>query len=396
MAGGQQELRVPLQWTDGRGVTVTKTYLFRRGSYQIGVDYRVENKSAEAWAATPYAQIVRADPKVEGSMFRAETRAFRGPALYDGDKYRKLNIEDAVESRYSKAVTGGWIAALQHHFVAAIVPPTDTPYQFALAVQDRKFLFSAAGAERTVAPGSTAQFPLTLFIGPKLQDQTAAAGPELERVADFGVFTPIAKPLFWLLSKAHAIIGNWGWAIVLVTMLLKILFYPLSEKTGRSMARMRALAPRVKKLQEVHKDNREALMHATLGLYKEEKVNPMGGCLPTLAQFPVFAALYWVLLESVEMRQAPFIGWITDLSSRDPYFILPAIMAVAMFLQMKLQGAPPSVDPVQQKVMMLMPLVLSATFAALPAGLVLYYVVNTLLTMLQQWNINRRIALSPA
>jgi YidC/Oxa1 family membrane protein insertase len=395
MTAGHQELRVPLQWTDGRGVTVTKTYVFRRGSYQIGVDYRIENKSAEPWIAMPYAQILRNDPKVEGSMFRAETRAFRGPALYD-DKYRKLNVEDAVDSRYSKAVTGGWIAALQHHFVAAIVPPTDVPYRLTLAAQDREYLFNVVGPEHAVAPGATAEWPLTLFVGPKLQDQLDAAGPHLELVADFGIFTPIAKPLFWLLSKVHAIVGNWGWAIVIVTMLLKVLFYPLSEKTGRAMAKMRALAPRLKKLQEAHKDNREAQMHATLGLYKEEKVSPVSGCLPTLAQFPVFAALYWVLLESVEMRQAPFIGWINDLSSRDPYFILPAIMAAAMFLQMKLQGAPPSVDPFQQKVMMLMPLALSATFAVLPAGLVLYYVVNTLLTILQQWNINRRIRLAAA
>ncbi len=396
MANGQDALLVPLQWTDGRGVTVTKTYVFRRGSYRIGVEYRVENQSAEPWVATPYAEILRDDPKVDGSMFKAETRAFRGPALYDGDKYRKLKIEDVVDAHYSKPATGGWIAALQHHFVAAIVPPTDAPYRLSLAARDREYLFSAVGPEHAVAAGASAVFPFTFFVGPKLQDQLEAAGPKLDLVADFGIFTPIAKPLFWLLSKVHAVVGNWGFSIVLVTMLLKVLFYPLSEKTGRSMAKMRALAPRVKKLQEAHKDNREALMHATLGLYKEEKVSPMSGCLPTLAQFPVFAALYWVLLESVEMRQAPFVGWITDLSARDPYFILPAIMAVAMLLQMKVQGAAPSVDPMQQKVMMLMPIVLSVTFAALPAGLVVYYVVNTLLTMAQQWNINRRIKLAAA
>jgi len=397
MTNGQDELRVPLQWSDDHGVTVTKTYVFRRGSYRIGLEYHVDNKSPEPWVAATYAQILRDDPKVEGSMFRAETRAFRGPALYDGDKYRRLNIEDAVDSRYSEAATDGWIAALQHHFVSALVPPTNEPHRFTLAARGREYLFTALGPERSIEPGMTADFPLTLFVGPKLQDQLQATAPHLELVADFGIFTPIAKPLFWLLSKVHAVVGNWGWAIVIVTLLLKVLFYPLSEKAGRSMAKMRALAPRIKTLQDVHKGNREALMHATLGLYKEEGVSPMtSGCLPTLAQFPVFAALYWVLLESVEMRQAPFVGWISDLSSRDPYFILPALMAVAMLLQMKLQGAPPSVDPIQQKVMMLMPIVLSITFAALPAGLVLYYVVNILLTMLQQWNINRRLKLAPA
>jgi len=397
MANGQQELRVPLRWTDDQGVTVTKTYVLRRGSYQIGVEYRVDNQSASPWAAAPYAQILRNDPKVEGSMFRAETRAFRGPALFDGDRYHRLKIDNAVDARYSQTVTGGWIAALQHHFVSAILPPIDAPYHFTLAVNDREFLFTALGPERAIAPGRAQDLPpMSFFVGPKLQDQLRAAGRNLELVADFGVFTPIAKPLFWLLSKAHAVVGNWGWSIVIVTVLLKVLFYPLSEKTGRSMAKMRSLAPRLKKLQEAHKGNREALLHATLGLYKEEKVSHMSGCLPTLAQFPVFAALFWVLLESVEMRQAPFMGWITDLSARDPYFILPAIMAAAMLLQTRLQGAPPGVDPLQRKVMTLMPLVLSVTFAALPAGLVLYYVVNILLTMLQQWNINRRLNLAPA
>jgi YidC/Oxa1 family membrane protein insertase len=392
MAGSQQELRVPLQWKDDHGVTVTKTYVFRRGSYQIGVEYWVENKSDAPWAGVPYAQILRDDPKVEGSMFHAETRAFRGPAIYDGNKYRKLNIEKEPDAHFAQTVTGGWVAALQHHFVTAIVPPADGAYRFTLAAKGREYALTVVGPERTIAPGATAEFPITLFVGPKLQDQLKVAGPELDRVADFGLLTPIAKPLFWLLAKIHGLVGNWGWAIVIVTMMLKALFYPLSEATGRSAAKMRALAPRVKQLQEVHKGNREALMHATAGLYKQEKVNPVSGCLPTLLQLPVFASLYWVLLESVEMRQAPFIGWITDLSARDPFFILPALMAVAMLLQMKLQGTP-GVDPVQQKVMMLMPLVLSVTFATLPAGLVLYYVVNTLLAMAQQWNINRRIKL---
>jgi YidC/Oxa1 family membrane protein insertase len=395
MGNDQKELRVPLQWTDDHGVTVTKTYVFHRGSYQVGLEYHVENQSDAAWVAAPYAQILRDDPKVQGSMFRAETRAFRGPAIYDGDKYHRLNIESEKDAHFAQTVTGGWVAALQHHFVVALVPPVDAAYRFTLTAKGREYLLSAVGTERTVARGAAADFPMTLFVGPKLQVQLKAAGPHLELVADFGLLTPIAKPLFWLLSKVHALVGNWGWAIVIVTMLLKLLFYPLTEATGRSMAKMRALGPRVKQLQEAHKGNREALAHATMGLYREEKVNPVSGCLPTLMQLPVFAALYWVLLESVEMRQAPFMGWITDLSARDPFFILPALMAVAMLLQFKLQGTP-GVDPVQRKVMMLMPLFLSATFATFPAGLVLYYVVNTLLSMAQQWNINRRIKLVTA
>ncbi len=390
LANGANELRVPLQWQDENGVTVTKTYVFHRGNYRIDIEYRIENHSSAPWIAAPYAQILRDDPKVDGSMFKAETRAFRGPALYDGHKYRKLNIEDAVDAHYSQDVTDGWIAALQHHFVAAIVPSPATPYRFTLATQGREYSLSAAGPESRVAPGATAKVATTLFVGPKLQKELAETGPSLELVADYGVFTPIAKPLFWLLSRIHDVVGNWGWAIVIGTALLKIVFYPLAEKSGRSMAKIKALAPRIKELQELHKDNREALAHATLELYQREKVSPVSGCLPTLTQFPVWAALYWVLLESVEMRQAPFMGWLTDLSAPDPYFILPAIMAGAMFLQMKLQGSA-SVDPLQRKIFMIMPVVMSLTFALFPAGLVLYYVVNTLLSMAQQWNINRRL-----
>ncbi len=228
-----------------------------------------------------------------------------------------------------------------------------------------------------------------LFVGPKLQRQLVTLHPELDRVADYTWLTLIAKPLFWLLEKAHAIVGNWGVAIIFVTLLLKLLFYPLSQKAGRSMARMRALAPRMKALQETYKDDRSKLGQATMELYKTEKVNPLAGCLPMLVQMPVFLAFYWVLLESVEMRQAPFFGWINDLSARDPFFILPALNGLAMWFQQKLNPPPP--DPMQAKIFQLMPIVFSVMFALFPAGLVLYWVTNTGLTILQQWNINRTI-----
>ena len=390
---GGQELAVPLEWS-ADGVTVTKTFVFRRGQYRIDVKYAVHNGGTQAWQARPYAQILRNDPPTKRSMFNVESYAFHGPALYDGTRYRKLDTTDAQDSRLSLEVTDGWVAALQHHFVSAIVPPRGAPWHFALGVEGPQYLLSASGPAQTLAPGADAQFVTTFFAGPKLQGQLEATAPELGRVADYGRLWFLARPLFWLLDKVHALTGNWGLAIILVTFLLKLLFYPLSEASGRSMAKMKTLQPRIKNLQDTYKDDREKLGRAMMELYKREKINPVAGCLPIVIQIPVFLAFYWVLLESVEMRQAPFALWIHDLSSRDPLFILPAIMAAAMFVQYKLNPAPP--DPVQARVFMIMPLAMSVTFAFFPAGLVLYWVTNTILSIAQQWNINRRIAAAAA
>jgi|HubBroStandDraft_1064217.scaffolds.fasta_scaffold03485_4 YidC/Oxa1 family membrane protein insertase len=386
---GGNELRVPLTWSDG-GVSVTKTYVFHRGSYRIDVDYAVHNGGATPWDARPYAQILRDDPPTKRSYFNVSSYAFHGPALYDGAKYRTLKTDAADDSHLPLDVSNGWVAALQHYFVSAIVPPRDVPWHFSLGVSGQQYLLTARGPEKTVAPGDSAQFTTTLFAGPKLQAQLEATAPELGRVADYGRLYFLAQPLFRALAFAHKVTGNWGVSIILVTLLLKLLFYPLSEASGRSMAKMKTLQPRIKNLQETYADDREKLGKAMMELYKREKINPVAGCLPIVIQIPVFIAFYWALLESVEMRQAPFAFWIHDLSSRDPLFILPAIMAVAMFLQYKLNPAPP--DPVQAKVFMIMPLVMSATFAFFPAGLVLYWVTNTILSIAQQWNINRRIA----
>jgi YidC/Oxa1 family membrane protein insertase len=385
---GRPELRVPLTWSEG-GVTVTKTFVFRRGDYRIGLDYEVHNAGTQPFEVRPYAQIERDDPPTKRSYFNVESYAFHGPALYDGTKYRTLNRSDAQDSHLSLEVHDGWVAALQHHFVSAIVPPRGTPWNFSLKVAGDQYLLSAAGPLQSVAPGATGQLAQTLFTGPKLQQQLDATAPELGRVADYGRLWFLARPLFLALNWVHARTGNWGVAIILVTLLLKLLFYPLSEASGRSMAKMKTLQPRIKNLQETYKDDREKLGRAMMELYQREKINPVAGCLPIIIQIPVFLAFYWVLLESVEMRQAPFAFWIHDLSSRDPAFILPAIMAVAMFVQYKLNPAPP--DPVQAKVFMIMPLVMSVTFAFFPAGLVLYWVTNTILSIAQQWNINRRI-----
>jgi YidC/Oxa1 family membrane protein insertase len=386
---GQDELAIPLAWSDGTGVAVTKSFLLRRGHYAVDVRYDIRNASAEPLALAPYAQLLRHWVPVERSMFNVESYAFRGPAVYDGEKYSKLKVDDEDDQQFTQTVTGGWIAALQHHFVAAIVPPAGQAYRFALKVQDKDYLLRAIGPTQTVAAGASGQFEETLFVGPKLQAQLAETGPELQRTADYGKLTILSQPLFWLLDKVHGFIGNWGWTIIIVTFLIKLAFYKLAETSGRSMAKMRTAAPRMKAIQERFKDDREGQARAMMELYKREKINPVAGCLPMLVQIPFFLAFYWVLLESVEMRQAPFMGWIQDLSSRDPFFILPLLMGGAMFLQFKLNPTPP--DPVQAKVFAFMPVIMTAMFAWFPAGLVLYWLTNTVLSIAQQWKINRLV-----
>ncbi len=388
LAAGQDELRVPLTWTDGNGITVTKTYAFHRSMFSIELDYRIENATQAPWKGNSYVQINRVDPPVERSMFKVESFATRGPAFYDGKQYRKLDIESS-EDQVSQDVKNGWLAGMQHHFVSAVVPDSADLYHYSMKASGREYLLIASGPLKTIAPGGTANFKESLFVGPKLQKQLLTLHPDLDRVADYGKLTFLSRPLFLLLSFLHDLMSNWGVAIIFATFLLKLAFYPLAQYAGKSMARMRVLAPRMKQLQETYKEDREKLGRAMMDLYKTEKVNPMSGCLPMLIQMPVFLAFYWVLLESVEMRQAPFIGWINDLSARDPYFILPALNGLAMWGQYKLNPPPP--DPVQAKVFQFMPLVFSVMFALFPAGLVLYWVTNTGLSILQQWNINRTL-----
>jgi YidC/Oxa1 family membrane protein insertase len=322
-------------------------------------------------------------------MFDVESYAFMGPAIYapDGEKYRRLELDDDEDRVFAEAIKNGWLAAMQHHFVAAAVPTSEQSYRYSLRVDNGQYLLGAVGPSLTVAAGARAAVTESLFVGPKLQGQLEDLHPELDRVADYGMLTIIAKPLFLLLQWVHNLTGNWGWAIVLVTVLIKLVFYPLSEASGRSMAKMRALAPRIKNIQERYKDEREQLGRQMMELYKREKINPLAGCLPIVVQIPVFLAFYWVLLESVEMRQAPFMLWIDDLSSRDPFFVLPLLMGAAMFGQYKLNPAPP--DPIQAKVFMFMPLIMTVMFAWFPAGLVLYWLTNTVLSIAQQWRINR-------
>jgi len=387
LADGADDLSVPLNWSDGAGLSVVKTYGFHRGGYAVDIHYRVTNAGVEPVRLASYAQLLRHWEEQKRSMWNVETYAFRGPAIYDGESYQKLDVEDEEDQALSRTATDGWVAAMQHHFVAAIVPASGQPYQYELRVKDRDFLLRVVGPSQVVPAGGSLGFGETLFIGPKLQQQLKAAGPKLELTADYGKLTILAQPLFWLLSKVFGIVGNWGWAIVLVTILIKLVFYKLSETSGRSMAKMRTVGPRLKAIQERHKDDREGQARAMMELYKREKINPVAGCLPVLVQIPFFLAFYWVLLESVEMRQAPFMGWIQDLSVRDPYFVLPILMGGAMFLQFKLNPTPP--DPVQAKVFAFMPVIMTFMFMWFPSGLVLYWLTNTVLSIAQQWKINR-------
>jgi YidC/Oxa1 family membrane protein insertase len=384
---GQDEIKLPLSWSDGHGVRVTKTLSFHRGQYLIGLDYQIQNATAAPWSFASYAQILRYNAPVDRSYFRPDSYAFKGPAIYNGTKFQTLDIQKITV--LDQSIKNGWLAALQHHFVAVIVPPADVGYRYQLQTQGNEYLLKAQGPTEVVPPGASASSHETLFIGPKIQTQLDAASPNLDLVADYGTLRTIAQPLFWLLNHVHWLVGNWGFSIIIVTMLLKLLFYPLAETSGRSMAKMKALAPRLNNLRETYKDDREKLNRGMMELYKREKVNPVAGCLPMLIQIPVFLAFYWVLRDSVELRQAPFILWINDLSAKDPWFVLPAIMAAAMFIQYKIN--PQVGDPAQQKIFMFMPLAMSVTFAFFPAGLVLYWVTNTVLSILQQWNINRRI-----
>jgi len=387
---GSDELIVSLDWQNSGPLRARKVYTFHRGQYAVDLNIILENASDQAWSGAAYAQILRQHRPVERSFVSVDSYSFTGPVLYDGDQYEKLDVEDLIEEPIAQRLTGGWFAAIQHHFLAAIVPPPTEEFNYQAAARGEEYILTGLSNITEVPPGGRLEFPLTLFVGPKLQNQLSVAGPSLELTVDYGMLTILSQPLFWALERIHRVVGNWGWAIIIITFLIKLVFYKLTETSGRSMAKMRKLQPRMKALQETYKDNREELSRHMMDLYKREKVNPAAGCLPILIQMPFFFAFYWVLIESVEMRQAPFMLWIDDLSSRDPFFVLPLLMGAAMLIQTRLNPAPP--DPVQAKVMQIMPIMFTAFFAFFPAGLVLYWLTNTSLSILQQWRINKVIA----
>ena len=384
----KENLVVPLLWKNNDGVVVEKRFRFVRGGYAIDVEQEVINNSLTEWRGTNYSQIQRVSKEQERSMFDVDSYSFVGPISYDGEKSEKHDRNDLMDDGPVTFKTKkGWLGSIQHHFLSAVIPNSDTEQSYRLIVKNDRSISSTIGQAQSVSPGSRKVFFTTLFIGPKLQSQLEAIDENLKLTVDYGWLTILSQPLFWLLSAAYNFIGNWGLAIIFVTFLIKLVFYKLTESSGRSMAKLRNLQPRMKSLQDRYKDDKQALSSAMMELYKREKVNPAAGCLPILIQMPFFLAFYWVLLESVEMRQAPFVFWLTDLSTKDPYFILPLIMGAAMFFQQKLNPAP--ADPIQAKVMQIMPIMFTAFFAFFPSGLVLYWVTNTLLSIAQQWKINK-------
>ncbi len=400
LSTGAEELRVPLSWKSGDGVEVIKTFVFRPGEYQIEVLHEVNNRSGETWAGSRYDQLQRSVPGDEesGGFTDPSRYSFVGIGFYNPeDKFEKVDFDDVAEEPYQKTTQGGWLSMIQHYFFTAWIPPAEeqVTYSTQAITGDGwpRYVARNVSPARTVSPGESTKFSSRLYVGPKLQDEIPQIAPGLEYTVNYGIFTVFSKPLYWLLSKIHGVVGNWGWSIVLLTILIKAAFFKLTEAQYRSTARMRKLQPRIEQLKERYGDDRQRMSQAMMELYKKEKVNPLGGCLPILVQIPIFIALYWVLLESVELRQAPFILWIDNLSVRDPYFILPLLNAGFMFATQRLTPMV-GMDPLQQKMMTMMPIVFSIMFAFFPAGLVLYWATNAGLSLAQQYYITRKIAAS--
>jgi len=389
LAPGQDKLDVVLT-AEKNGVKFVKTYTFHKGSYVVDTRFDVTNTGTAAVSPTLYLELARDGSKVEKSQFYS---TFTGPAIYtNADKYHKLTFEDIAKGKATvpAATDNGWVAMVQHYFASAWIPQTGKQHSFyAEQIDPNLYRVGIQQPLGQLAPGATVSTDARLFAGPQEERMLEQITPGLELVKDYGWLTILAKPLFWLLEKLHGFLGNWGWSIIGLTVLIKLVFFPLSAASYKSMGKMKDLQPRMTAIRERHKGDPQKMNQEMMALYRTEKVNPLGGCLPIVIQIPVFIALYWVLLSSVEMRGAPWLGWIHDLSVPDPFYILPIVMAVSMFVQTRLNPTPP--DPVQAKVMMIMPLVFSFMFFFFPAGLVLYWVVNNILSISQQYVITKQI-----
>ena len=389
LAEGTDIIEVPLYWEDGNGVKVKKVLTFKRNKYVVDVKYYI-TAGEQSWSGSDYMQIVRSRPvEGEGNVF---IHTYTGGVVYNDEiKYEKYDLDDIAEANLSYQLKDGWLAMIQHYFLAAWVPETgkDNFYFSRYNRNKDHYTMGARTSAITIEAGQTGEISSRFVVGPKLQYELEEIAPGLDLTVDYGILTIFAKPLFWLLNAFHDIFGNWGWAIIFLTITVKAVFYKLSEMSYKSMAKMRKVAPRIKKMKEQFGDDRQAMSKAMMEMYKREKINPMGGCFPILVQMPVFISLYWVLLESVEMRHAPFVLWLTNLTDKDPYFVLPVLMGISMFIQQKLNPAP--VDPIQQKVFQIMPFAFTIMFAFFPSGLVLYWVVNNILSIAQQYVITKRI-----
>ena len=395
LKAGQNELNLTFESADTGGLKLIKTYTLTRGSYAIKVSHKVVNTGTAPAAPQLYVQLVRDGNKPEGES--AFYMTFTGPAIYtDAKKFQKIEFSDIEKSKaeFEKTTQQGYVAMVQHYFASAWLLPENTYREnFARKVDTNLYAVGMITPLNEVAPGQSKSMDVTLFVGPQEEKMLEALAPGLELVKDYGWLTVLAKPLYWLLDRLFSFLQNWGWAIVALVFLIKLAFYWLNAKAYSSMAKMKAINPRIMEMRERLKDNPQQMQQEMMRIYREEKVNPMGGCFPIMVQIPVFIALYWVLLSSVEMRNAPWIGWIQDLSAPDPYFILPVIMTLSTLLQIALNPAPP--DPMQAKLMWFMPLIFSVMFFFFPSGLVLYWITNNILSIAQQWVINTRMGVPP-
>lgn len=388
LSDGDDSLSVDFVWTGEDGVRVTKRYTFNRGTHAITLDHIVDNASPTAWTGREYRQLQRGERTDDGNVFMY---TYTGGAIYtQEEKYQKYDFDDLGAGKLDVDAKDGWVSMIQHYFLAAIVPPRgELQHFYGKGLANGRAVIGAYTPAKTVAPGASDSFTGTLFVGPKLQAELEQLAEGLDLTVDYGWLVFIAKPMYWVLDKIQGFVHNWGWTIIIFTMLIKLAFFKLSETSYRSMANMRKLTPRIQALKDRYGDDKQRMQQAMMEMYKTEKINPLGGCLPMLVQIPFFIALYWVLLESVELRQAPWILWIDDLSIKDPFFVLPLIMGASMWVQQKLNPPPP--DPMQAKIMMALPIVFTAMFAFFPAGLVLYWVINNLLSIAQQYVITKRI-----
>ncbi|HET7548012.1 MAG TPA: membrane protein insertase YidC [Usitatibacter sp.] len=398
MTSGSDQVEVRLRARDAGGNEVMKRYVFHRGEYRFDLSYTVTNHGSKPLSAYAYYQFLRdsnapSQEAAQTSSFGGVT-TFTGPAVYtDESKYEKIAFKDVDKGKQPepRKAKDGWIAIVQHYFVSAWVPkPGEEREFFTRRVGDNRYTAGVVVPLGTIAPGGKASVDVAAYIGPQEKDRLAKVAPGMDLVVDYGWLKVLAVPIFWILKTIHGFVHNWGWSIILLTILIKLTFYPLNAKAGRSMAQMKVLGPKMEKLKQLYGEDRQKLNQAMMELYRTEKINPLGGCLPIVVQIPVFIALYWVLLGSIELRHAPWLGWIHDLSAPDPYFVLPIIYAASMFLQTRINPQP--ADPVQAKVMMIMPIMFSVFFLFFPSGLVLYWVVQNLLSIVQQWHINRTLA----
>lgn len=389
LANNQDKIVIRLLAPEVNGIQVAKIYTFHRDSYVIDVQFEVQNLGEAMVRPFAYFQMLRDNIAPPGSTMMIPT--FLGAAIYtEEEKFQKIHFSDLDKNKanYPQNADDGWIAMLEHYFVSAWLPEQNSPREyFAKRIGDNLYTAGVITPVGAISPGQTESVTMPLYSGPQEQDKLAELAPGLELTVDYGWLTVIAAPLFWLLSFYHSWVGNWGIAIILLTMTVKIIFFPLSAAGYRSMAKLRLVTPKLQRIQELYKSDRPRMHQAMMELYKVEKINPMGGCLPILVQIPVFIALFWTLLAAVELRYAPLALWITDLSTPDPYYVLPVLMGISMFIQFKLNPKP--TDPMQAKVMQIMPIAFSIFFFFFPAGLVLYSLVNNVLSILQQWHITR-------